>query len=379
MRARGAPSHASGFSQQRAVTLCVRAQRPAVVRVGLVDGGPLLKDINKPSVTEINIALDCLSLALEASASSNRYWNLEIADGTHIPALLAQSAFLIGGKSFHVFSPPQLTLVTDADGQPKIDVAADDVRAAVNLALGISVTVDGSHAAGSSVFTCDTIEQAKELQSKSFMLKRVKCRFAAAALGSPAAATAAVPIAPTVPIAPAVPIAPTVPIAPATAPVVAAPAANPAATPTAKFRMSIVHDAENCFIPKDRDSFDINGSTLYTNTVRAILNAVGGGSATDSSVATTHVEWQFVLHDNKSGNASRYQPTRGTLKDLTDRGVTHVKPSDKPNSVDMKVKEIISSWIHNFQSLKDEVRSSQVHVLRAPTTSLTLRWCRCSS
>ena len=119
----------------------------------------------------------------------------------------------------------------------------------------------------------------------------------------------------------------------------AAAAAEPAQAGANVKKLTVFHDAENCYIGKPRGPVD-DGTLAYNivSAVKGLAKAEGWeGNAED-------MDWQLFLHHAEQLGA---HPTKLTLTELSTLGVDHIDPGSKQGSVDMKMKDKMRQFIES--------------------------------
>merc|ERR1719473_1328868 len=119
----------------------------------------------------------------------------------------------------------------------------------------------------------------------------------------------------------------------------AAAAAEPAQASANVFqKLTVFHDAENCYIGKPRP---VDDGTLAYNIVSAVKDLAKAegweGNAED-------MDWQLFLHHAEHLGA---HPTKLTLTELSTLGVDHIDPGSKQGSVDMKMKDKMRQFVES--------------------------------
>ena len=104
--------------------------------------------------------------------------------------------------------------------------------------------------------------------------------------------------------------------------------------------ITILHDAENCPIPRDSWA---DGERLYYALLQSILNTYTREKYTQIDVREiierTEVQWKLVLKDNQD---NPWHCDKDVLRKLNNQpGVEHVMPTDKPDAVDNKIQNYL--------------------------------------
>jgi hypothetical protein len=143
----------------------------------------------------------------------------------------------------------------------------------------------------------------------------------------------------------------------------------------------IFHDSENCYIPSCEEKRDpsgkimtnsdglvsfgpnlkVDGAVIYQEVVRnAVACVVGAEAAKTLNVRNIATVYNFV-HNGKSNKFSAPVSTIGEMGDMG--GFINICGNGKPDGVDVKIKELLSSKIAELNSFPAEQKSKILFVI----------------